>query len=85
MDKNKRYFKLDQAKQTSDVKFIDIDNTYKDEEGNITPWESKDGVKGLKEQGYQVPEAFTFNEQQLSGYWTMKYTVEDVKENRCYA
>ena len=73
-------FKLDQAKQTSDVKFIDIDNTYKDEKGNITPWESKDGVKGLKEQGYQVPEAFTFNEQQLSGYWTMKYTVEDVKE-----
>ena len=25
--------------------------------------------------GYQVPEAFTFNGQELSGYWAMKYTA----------
>ena len=27
------------------------------------------------EQGYQIPEAFTFNGQELTGYWGMKYTV----------
>ena len=71
-------FKLDQSAQRSDVKFIDTDNNYKDENGNVTPWESKDGVKGLKEQGYQIPEAFTFNDQELDGYWTMKYTAGDI-------
>ena len=25
--------------------------------------------------GYQIPEAFTFNDQQLTGYWAMKYTA----------
>ena len=25
--------------------------------------------------GYQIPEAFTFNGQQLTGYWAMKYTA----------
>ena len=71
-------FKLDQSAQRSDVKFIDTDNNYKDENGNVTPWESKDGVKGLKEQGYQIPEAFTFNDQELDGYWTMNYTAGDI-------
>ncbi len=27
------------------------------------------------EEGYQVPEAFTFNGQKLTGYWIMKYTL----------
>ena len=71
-------FKLDQSAQRSDVKFIDTDNNYKDENGNVTPWESKEGVEGLKEQGYQIPEAFTFNDQELDGYWTMKYTAGDI-------
>ena len=25
--------------------------------------------------GYQIPEAFTFNGEELSGYWAMKYTA----------
>ena len=25
--------------------------------------------------GYQIPEAFKFNEQELTGYWAMKYTA----------
>ena len=80
-------FKLDQDAQRSDVKFIDLDNNYKDENGNVTPWESKEGVEGLKEQGYQIPEAFWFDknsngteddDEQLAGYWSMKYTVGDI-------
>ena len=80
-------FKLDQSTERSDVKFIDVDNNYKDENGNITPWESAEGVQGLKEQGYQVPEAFWFDKngngkedegEQLAGYWAMKYTAGDI-------
>ena len=76
-------FKLDQDNQTSDVKFIDIDNNYKDADGNVTPWESTDGVEGLKDQGYQIPEAFTVQASatktyELSGYWAMKYTAGDI-------
>ena len=83
-------FKLDQEAEKSDVKFIDMDNNYKDAEGNVTPWESKDGVKGLKEEGYQIPEAFWFDkngngeqeeDEELSGYWAMKYTVGEVDGN----
>ncbi len=29
------------------------------------------------ESGYQVPEAFTFNGQEITGYWIMKYTLSD--------
>lgn len=65
-------FKLDQTKQRSDVKLIDIDNSYKDKDGNLTTWEE------LQKQGYQLPEAFTFAGKQLPGYWAMKYTVADV-------
>lgn len=32
------------------------------------------GTEGA-ESGYQVPEAFTFNGQELTGYWAMKYTA----------
>ena len=80
-------FTLDQDAQRSDVKFIDVDNNYKDENGNLTPWESTDGVQGLKEKGYQVPEAFWFDKngngkedkgEQLAGYWAMKYTAGDI-------
>ena len=65
-------FKLDQETQRSDVKFIDTDNNYKDENGNATTWEE------LQEQGYQVPEAFTVVSgnvtTEIAGYWAMKYT-----------
>ena len=33
-----------------------------------------EGTAGA-ESGYQVPEAFTFNGQELTGYWAMKYTA----------
>ena len=76
-------FKLDQDDQTSDVKFIDTDNNYKDADGNVIPWESTESVEGLKDQGYQIPEAFTVQASatktyELSGYWAMKYTAGDI-------
>ena len=61
-------FKLDQENQRSDVKFIDVYNNYKDAEGNTIYWEE------LEKEGYQVPEAFAFNEIEIPGYWIMKYT-----------
>ena len=64
-------FKLDQESQRSDVKFIDTSNNYKDEKGNVTTWAE------LKEQGYQIPEAFRFNSYRIPGYWSMKYTAGD--------
>ena len=61
-------FKLDQENQKSDVKFIDIYNNYTDENGNVTQWDE------LEKEGYQVPEAFEFNNIQIPGYWATKYT-----------
>ena len=69
-------FKLDQKSEKSDVKFIDTDNNYKDENGNVTTWEQ------LQKEGYQVPEAFTTivknTTTELAGYWAMKYTAGDI-------
>lgn len=65
-------FTLDQENERSDVKFIDCDNNYKDENGNVTNWEI------LEAEGYQIPEAFTFDKTNLAGYWAMKYTAGDV-------
>ncbi len=62
-------FKLDQENQRSEVKFIDVYNNYKDENGVETTW------KELEAQGYQVPEAFEFSNTQIPGYWSMKYTA----------
>ena len=61
-------FKLDQDTQRSDVKFIDVYNNYTDENGNVTEWNE------LEKEGYQVPEAFEFNNTQIPGYWATKYT-----------
>ena len=65
-------FKLDQENERSDVKFIDCDNNYKDENGKETKWED------LEKEGYQIPEAFTFDKTNLAGYWAMKYTAGDI-------
>ena len=62
-------FKLEQEAERSDVKFIDIYNNYTDEQGNVTNWET------LEEEGYQVPEAFEFDNKYIPGYWAMKYTA----------
>ena len=68
-------FKLDQEKETSDVKFVDCENNYIDAEtGEKKTWDE------LKEE-YQVPEAFTMTIDnktiELPGYWAMKYTAGD--------
>ncbi len=74
-------FKLNQSTQRSEVKFIDVDNSYKNSSGNKTEWAS---AGGLKEQGYQVPEAFWWDKnsngkedqgEQLPGFWITKYTI----------
>ena len=55
------------------MEFIDIDNSYKDPEGNVTTWEERIA----QDSTWQVPEAFTFNGKELPGYWVSKYTVGD--------
>lgn len=55
--------------QRTDVKFIDTANNYKDADGNVTTWEE------LQNDGYQIPDAFTFNNNRTTGYWESKYTV----------
>ena len=67
-------FKLDQENQRSDIKFIDVYDNYKDENENVITW------KELQQQGYQVPEAFEFNNTQIPGYWAMKYTAGERDE-----
>ena len=66
-------FKLDEKNQRSDVKLISTDNTYKDpydeDENHVTTWEE------LEAQGYQIPDAFTFDGQALPGFWAMKYNI----------
>lgn len=67
-------FKLDQNSQRSDVKLISVENSWKDpyaedEENNVTPWEK------LEAQGYQIPDAFTFDGKALPGFWAMKYNL----------
>ena len=32
----------------------------------------------MQAEGYKIPEAFTFDGQELPGYWAMKYTAGDV-------
>ena len=67
-------YKLDNDNQRSDVKFVDVQNTYKDKDGTETNWET------LQTQGYQLPEAFTWGDDlttQLPGYWMSKYQLSD--------
>ena len=39
-----------------------------------------EGTKAEATTGYQIPEAFTFNGQELAGYWAMKYTAGSESE-----
>ena len=68
-------YKLNQDSEKSDVKFIDTSNNYKDENGNVTSWTQ------LKEEGYQIPEAFQYNGYRIPGYWSMKYTAGEMSGN----
>ncbi|MCI9177732.1 MAG: hypothetical protein HFJ28_04050 [Clostridia bacterium] len=65
-------FKLNQDEERADIKFIDKENNYKDASGAITAWAK------LEEEGYSIPEAFTFEEAPLAGIWGMKYTANTV-------
>lgn len=72
-------FKLDQNNQRSDVKLISIENNWKDpyaedEENNVTTWEQ------LEAEGYQRPDAFTFDGKALPGFWAMKYNIGETPE-----
>lgn len=66
-------FKLNHETERSEVQFIDVDNSYKDPDGNVTTWEERIA----KDSTWQIPEAFTFNGKELPGYWVSKYTVGD--------
>ena len=66
-------FKLNHETERSEVQFIDVDNSYKDPDGNVTTWEERIA----KDSTWQIPEAFTFNGKESPGYWVSKYTVGD--------
>lgn len=66
-------FKLDHTTERSDVKFINVYNEYIDGvTGEVTPWEE------LEKQGYQIPEAFSWDMYEIPGFWAMKYTAGDI-------
>lgn len=66
-------YKLDSQNQRSDVKFINVYNEYiNPETGEKTEWSE------LKEQGYQVPEAFMFGITRIPGYWMSKYQLSEL-------
>lgn len=65
--------------QRIDARFVDINNNYKDPDGNETTWEE------LQEKGYQLPEAFKFAETELPGYWVSKYQLSEHTTNDSYA
>lgn len=72
--------------QRMDVKFVDINNNYKDgETDEVTSWEA------LQSQGYQIPEAFYFGDNDnylentpIPGYWISKYQLSDLTTNDTY-
>jgi len=75
-------YKLDSTTQTSDVKFIDVDNSYIDAEtGDEMTWDE------LVDAGYKLPEAFWWDNnsdgiedvgEQLPGYWMSKYQLSNL-------
>ena len=68
-------YKLDSTNQRSDVKFVDIDNNYIDAET-----EQKTDWQTLQSQGYKLPEAFTFADKQIPGYWMSKYQLSELSK-----
>ena len=78
------------SKELMDIKFLNIQDEYIDADGNKTPFEYEEGkaVEGkpdLKTQGYQIPEAFSFNNTPLTGFWAMKYIVgEDARRDNIW-
>ena len=63
-----------------DVKFVDVDNNYIDAETNETTT-----YEELVAQGYQLPEAFEFGDDEdsmtsLAGYWISKYQLSELEK-----
>lgn len=71
-------YKLDQEDQRSDIKFVDVYNNYKNGETG-----EKLTAEQLVEQGYKLPEAFTFGDSDvitsISGYWMSKYQLSELE------
>ena len=74
-------YKLNQTEQRSEVRFINDSNEYKyldgTEEKTIT-WEE------LKADGWQIPEAFAWNENRIAGYWMSKYQLSELTNSDTY-
>ena len=79
-------YKLENNERT-DVKFVDINNNYKDgETDEEIAWET------LKGQGYQVPEAFYWGDNEenytqntaIPGYWMSKYQLSELLDTDEY-
>ena len=63
-----RYMYILNDNETVTAKLVDLDNCYMDSFGN------KISLSGTE---YQLPEAFTWNGEQISGYWMSKYKLRD--------
>jgi hypothetical protein len=69
-----------------DVKFVDTNNNFTDAETEqVTTWQT------LQQQGYQVPEAFYFGDNEegekntaIPGYWMSKYQLSDLSNDDPY-
>lgn len=62
-----RYSYITKSDQTVDARFISTTNEYKKEDGTTESLASN----------YQVPDAFTFANQELAGYWMSKYEISE--------
>lgn len=82
-------YKVDDEKSVTgneriDVKFVDIDNSYKNPETDEkTDWTT------LQSQGYQLPEAFSWgdddsNKTSIPGYWMSKYQLSEFQKGDNY-
>ena len=78
-------YKVDSEKsitgnERTDVKFVDCENNYIDAKTNETKT-----YEQLVEEGYQLPEAFQFGDDedsitQLAGYWISKYQLSELEQ-----
>ena len=82
-----RYVYKISENERMDVKFVDINNSYTDAEtAKITSWQELQG------QGYQVPEAFYFGDDEsdyskntpIPGYWMSKYQLSELTDSDDY-
>ena len=81
-----RYVYKVAGNERMDVKFVDTNNSYTDAiSGEVTTWDN------LKRQGYQVPEAFYYGDDEnpekntaIPGYWMSKYQLSDLAKEDPY-